>query len=199
MLDKGAITAAAISEGAATESGKSYERLLQKTDTIAEMRLKFFDQVVLLDGWTVALSVTLISSFVAKGNYGVKYVSVLAVAWIAFVLSMLFALTRNWIEHDRLGKAVSTNYLVAVQYSTKTFKNFGNAISGPSDAEAAIQKTIDEGSALFKTERKKLKSLLFKTKVAGILSLICTLLGFALLLFFAIRNMLYVLTQPFTK
>src|SRR5260370_21523818 len=100
MLDNKDI-AAAISEGASSEGAKSFERVTQKTDTIAKLRLEFFDRIVLLDGGTVALSVTLIGSFASKTNHGVKSVLLLVFSWSAFLLSMVFALTRNWFEHDR--------------------------------------------------------------------------------------------------
>ncbi|MGH7744697.1 MAG: hypothetical protein ACREQ5_07765 [Candidatus Dormibacteria bacterium] len=187
MLDKKDV-AAAISEGAFTEATKSFERLTQKTDTIAKLRLEFFDRIVLLDGGTVALSVTLISSFASKSTHGLKSILLLVFSWSAFLLSMVLALTRNWFEHDRLGKAETNNYLIAVQQSSKALLNLGKDVSGSCPEVEQMQKVIEQGDTVFKTEQEKHESLLFWTKVAGIASLVATLLGFILLLFFAVKN-----------
>ncbi len=187
MLDEKDI-AAAISEGASSEAAKSFERLTQKTDTIAKLRLEFFDRIVLLDGGTVALSVTLIGSFASKTNHGVKSVLLVVLSWSAFLLSMVFALVRNWFEHDRLGKAETNNYLIAVQQSAKALLNLGRNVSGSCPEVEQMQKVIEQGDTVFKPEQEKHESLLFWTKVAGIASLVATLLGFILLLFFAIKN-----------
>lgn len=187
MLNKKDI-AVAISEGASSEAAKSFERLTQKTDTIAKLRLEFFDRIVLLNGGTVALSVTLIGSFASKSNHNVKSVWLLILSWSAFLLSMVFALTRNWFEHDRLSKAETNNYLIAVQQSTKALLNLGKNVSGSCSEVEEVQDVIEQGDTLLKGQQKKHQSLLFWTQVAGITSLGATLLGFILLLFFAIKN-----------
>jgi len=187
MLDKQAM-AAAVSEAASTASVKSFDRLVEKTGTIAKLRLEFFDRIILLDGGTVALSVTLISSFAAKGGHRVSFLPAIIASWAAFFLSMMLALTRNWVEHNRLAKAETNNYLVAVRYSGEALLNFGKEVSGPSAGVEELRKVVDEGEALFKKEQKRHESLLFWTTVFGSISLACMLAGFAFLLIFAIKN-----------
>jgi hypothetical protein len=143
---------------------------------------------VLLDGGTVALSVTLIGSFASKSNHNVNGVRLLILSWSAFLISMVFALTRNWIEHNRLGKAETNNYLIAVQQSLKTLLNLGKNVSGSCSEVESVQNVIEQGDTRLKGEQKKHQSLLFWTKVAGIISLVATLLGFILLLVFAVKN-----------
>jgi hypothetical protein len=65
MLDPNQITAT-ISETASGEAVKSFDRLTAKTDAVAKMRLEFFDRIVLLDGGTVALSLTLLGFLAPK-------------------------------------------------------------------------------------------------------------------------------------
>ncbi len=187
MLDKKEVTSA-IARVASGELTKRFALLTEKTDTIAKMRLEFFDRIVLLNGGTVALSVTLIGSFASKSNHSVKCVLALIISWFAFLLSMIFALSRNWLEHDRLGKAETSDYLIALQRALTAEVNVVEALSVSGSDLEQLQKLIKEGDALSKTEQAKHQSLLGWTKLAGVASLVATLLGFILLLVFAIKN-----------
>jgi hypothetical protein len=152
--------------------------------------MEFFDRIVLLDGGTVALSVTLIGSLASKSGHKFSALTSLICSWAAFMLSMMFGLARNWIEHDRLAKAEMNSFLIALQQSFKAEANFGKAIYGESPEVHDLQKAIDQGGAVFKAGQNKHQSLLLRTKLAGIASLVCTLLAFGLLLVFAIKNLL---------
>jgi hypothetical protein len=180
--------AATIAKAAFAESSKYSERLTQQFDAIAKMRMEFFDRIILLDGGTVALSVTLVGSFVSKSR--LSALTPLFASWVAFLLSMLLGLTRNWIEHDRLAKAETNSWLLAQRQYFEAEKNLGKAMAGESPQVNDLQKVLDQGNAVFKTEQDKHESLLFWTKAVGIASLVCTLVGFSLLLVFAVKNIL---------
>src|SRR5690348_3375841 len=120
--------AAAIAKVTFAESSKSFERWMAKVDTVARMRLEFFDRIILLDGGTVALSVTLIGSLASKTGYKLTALVPLAISWVAFLLSMLFGLTRNWIEHDRLAKAEMNTHLFVVRQHFEAEKNLAKAM-----------------------------------------------------------------------
>src|SRR5882724_840236 len=110
--------AATVFQTASEEATKSFNRQTQQMDTVAKLRLDFFDRIALLDGGTIALSVTLVGSLASKSPHApLKCVTALVFSWVAFVLSMLLALTRNWIEHDRLSKGEYNNYILSVNLS----------------------------------------------------------------------------------
>jgi hypothetical protein len=180
--------AATISEAASGEAVKSFDRLTEKTDTVAKMRLEFFDRIVLLDGGTVALSLTLLGFLAAKNPHGVKYPTLIVLAWISFLVSMVLALTRNWLEHDRLGKAESNNYIVAVNQSMVARINFAKTYSGESPETNQAAKIVEEGNKLLADQYKKHESLLWWVRFIGASSLVMMVLGFVLLLLFASRN-----------
>jgi hypothetical protein len=183
----------AIADAAKAESWKYHERLEQQFDAIAKMRMEFFDRIILLDGGTVALSVTLVGSFVSKSR--LSALAPLIASWVAFLLSMLLGLTRNWIEHDRLAEAERNSWVFAVREYLEAEKNRVKAMAGESPEVPEVndlQKVVDQAAAVFKTKRHEHKheSLRSWTKVVGIASLVCTLVGFSLLLVFAVKNIL---------
>ena len=104
MLDAKQIAAAAYT-ASSEETTKSFDRLSHVTDNVAKMRLEFFDRIALLDGGAIALSVTLLGFLASKNPHATpRWVTLVVLSWVAFVLSMLMALARNWVEHDRLAK-----------------------------------------------------------------------------------------------
>ena len=155
------------------------------------MRLEFFDRIVLLDGGTIALSLTLVGSLSSRNPHvPLKCATVLIVAWVSFGLSMLLALLRNWIEHDRLSKAEWNNYIVALNYSMSAQIKFANAFSVAQDEAAQQQTVVDEGNNLIKQANQKHVTLLRMTQVAGGASLFMLVLGIVLLLVFGAGNIL---------
>ncbi len=191
MLDPKQI-AATFSEAASGEAAKSFDRLTEKTDTVAKMRVEFFDRIVLLDGGIIALSVTLVGSLASRNPHvALKCVTALALSWVAFVLSMLFALRRNWVEHDRLSKAEQNNYIIALNYSMAAQINLAKAVSGAgSEAEQGLKDVVEAGNTLIKDENKKHATLFWWTKFTGAASLVTMVLGIVLLLLFGVKNIL---------
>jgi len=163
------------------EVTKSFDRLTQVTDTVAKMRLEFFDRVVLLDGGTITLSVTLLGFWASKdAHVPMHWRELLILSWISFVFSMLFALARNWVEHDRLS---ATEVYNAVYQAFSAIIKFSQAVPGP-----LANKLVENEAARLKGKIKEEEGLLRWTKSTGIASLIAMLAGFVLLLMFAAKN-----------
>jgi Virulence factor BrkB len=118
MLDPKQV-ASTIYQASAEQASKSFDRQTQQLDSVAKLRLEFFDRIALLDGGTIALSVTLVGSLASKNPHvPMRWITLLILSWIAFVLSMLLALTRNYIEHNRLSTAECNNSFLAVSQSS---------------------------------------------------------------------------------
>ena len=151
---------AARFEGASKEFERSFLRQMQQTDTVARLRLEFFDRLALLDGGTVALSVTLLGFLAGRNQHALNSALMLFLSWGCFVFSMVLALTRNWIEHNRLSAAESNNFLIAVA------------------------ELHEQGKAVLNNERGQHERLLTWTKIAGVVSLASSVSGIILLLWF---------------
>ena len=188
MLDAKQIAAAAYT-ASSEETTKSFDRLSHVTDNVAKMRLEFFDRIALLDGGTIALSVTLLGFLASKNPHATpRWVTLVVLSWVAFVLSMLMALARNWVEHDRLSKAEYTNNVVAVSQSFEALINLAATVSTSSDEIKQASSILGEGAALLKTQIEQHKNLLWWTKLTGFASLVAMVVGFVLLLIFAAEN-----------
>lgn len=160
------------------EVDTSFDRVTQVADTVAKMRLEFFDRVALLDGGTITLSVTLLGFLASKNPHvSIGWPKLLILSWISFIFSMLLALARNWVEHTRL---TATEYYKAVYQAFSAVIEFDQAV--PSN------KLVDNEAIRLKRTIKKEKSLARWTRSTGIASLIAMFAGFALLLVFAGKN-----------
>ena len=156
----------------------SFKPVSRVADTVAKMRLEFFDRVVLLDGGTITLSVTLLGFLASKNPHvSMRWPKLLILSWISFIFSMLFALARNWVEHDRL---TATEYYNAIYQTFSAIIEFDQAV--PST------KLVENEAARLKRTIKKKKGLVRWTESTGIASLIAMLAGFVLLLVFAGEN-----------
>jgi hypothetical protein len=181
--------AAVAWDAAAQGVEKSFNRQVQQADTVAKLRLEFFDRIVLLNGGTVALSVTLVGALISR-SLPLKSLSLLVASWIAFLLSMASALVRNWLEHDRLSALESNNYVIALNQYVGAMNNFAETLSGslPEPDQAHIKKTVSDGISLIANQTKKGESLVWWTKLTGAFSLGMSVLAFILLLLFATCN-----------
>jgi hypothetical protein len=191
MLDPTQV-AATIYQASAEQATKSFDRQTRQMDSVAKMRLEFFDRIALLDGGTIALSVTLIGSLASRNPHvPMKWVTLLILSWMAFVLSMLLALTRNYIEHDRLSTAEYNNYFLALSQSFGAMAGLAQAVSGATPEVEQANKILADSSSVLRAQIDRHKSLLWWTKFTGIASLAGILAGFILLLFFATKNIAF--------
>jgi hypothetical protein len=175
---------AARFEGASKEFERSFLRQMQQTDTVARLRLEFFDRLALLDGGTVALSVTLLGFLAGRNQHALNSALMLFLSWGCFVFSMVLALTRNWIEHNRLSAAESNNFLIAVAELHEARIQLGQAILGEGSEVEQMKELREQGKAVLNNERGQHERLLTWTKIAGVVSLASSVSGIILLLWF---------------
>ena len=187
MVDETQLIAARL-EAASKEFERSFLRQMQQMDTVAKLRLEFFDRIALLDGGTVALSVTLLGSLVGKNPHVMKSATLLILSWAAFLFSMALALARNWIEHSRLSAAESNNFLLTVNELHDARIQLVRSVSGECSEVEQANQLHGEGETVLNNQRDRHQRLLSLTKITGIISLVASLSGFVLLLTFAIKN-----------
>jgi hypothetical protein len=190
MLEKVQLITARL-EAAGEQFDRSFQRQAQQSDTVAKLRLEFFDRIALLDGGTVALSVTLLRYLTSKSWHVLKLPSLLISSWAVFVLSMAFALTRNWIEHNRLSAAESNNFLLTVNELHDARIQLGLAVSGECLEVKRAKQVQEEGKTVLNKQLERHQRLLKWTKLTGMFSLVASLFGFILLLLFAVKNIPY--------
>src|SRR5258708_7436068 len=112
--------AAARNDAAATALEKASERLTNQTNNISKLRMEFYDRLVLLDGGTISLSLTLVG-LLQKAGKPAHSLPLLFFSWICFLASLLLGMLRNWREPDRLVAAELASYSLVVQEYFSSF------------------------------------------------------------------------------
>jgi hypothetical protein len=184
----GQILAEIRSQAAGKSLEQAGERLTTQTNHIAKLRLEFFDRLVLLDGGTISLSLTLIG-LLPKSEKAMTthWHAALFISWACFTMSLVFAMMRNWREHDRLMATETAGYALVVH---EWFSAFANQVEslGVSTADSPAKDVLAQGPALVTKQQKQSESLNKTTKLLGAAAMILTVVGYLLLLGFAIKN-----------
>jgi len=169
----------------AEQTKRFSERWEQQIDAFPKMRMEFFDRIVLLDGGTVALSVTLIGSL--SGKLHIYYVPVMIASWTMFLISMISGLSRNWVEQERMIIFERGRFTAALTEEQGLRTIFTKSEGG---SRQSLKRAYDHNKGLLKEgnqERIKIESRIGKL---GAVSLISAILGFFFLLLFGSANLI---------
>jgi hypothetical protein len=143
----------------------------------------------LLDGGTVALSVTLLGYLGGKNPHALHSARFLISSWICLMGSMTLALARNWVEHDRVSVLENNKFLQSLIQWVESMANLANAAIGTAAAEIdEFKQLLEKGKADMGKQVARHGLLWRSTQIVGFASLALSVLGFVLLLSFAITN-----------
>ena len=173
-------------EAAAAALEKAGERLTNQTNNISKLRMDFYDRLVLLDGGTISLSLTLVG-LLQKAGRPAQWLPLLFSSWICFLASLLLGMLRNWREPDRLVAAEMASYALVVHEYFSSFVQQAESL-GVSTTDSPVQSVLAQGPTLVHQQQAQQKGLDKQTKRLGGASLLFTALGYVLLLWFAIVN-----------
>ena len=186
QAEKMRMLANARNEAAAVALEKSGERLTNQTNNISKLRIEFFDRLVLLDGGTISLSLTLVGLLQRVGKPSHWHLC-LFFSWFCFLLSLLLALIRNWREPDRLMAAEWASNALIVHEWASSFTQLAASL-GISAADTPMQQALEQGPRVAGAQQKKQEDLYKQTKTMGDAALFFMILGYVLLIAFAIVN-----------
>lgn len=177
----------ARSQAASEALEQAGDRLTNQTNQVARLRLEFFDRLVLLDGGTISLSLTLIGLLQKSSKAVPHWQLALFGSWACFTLSLILAMLRNWLEHDRLMASEFAAYALLVH---EWFSAFAQQVQtlGVSKADSISHQVLTQGPMQVTAQRQQSENLNRKTKRLGAAAMILTVLGYLLLLGFAIKN-----------
>ena len=177
---------AARKDAASAALEKASERLTNQTSNISKLRMEFYDRLILLDGGTISLSLTLIG-LLQKAGKPAHSLALLFSSWICFLASLLLGMLRNWREPDRLVAAEMASYALVVHEYFSAFVQQVESLGVPT-TDSPAQSVLAQGPTLVHQQREQEKGLDKQTKRLGGAALIFTALGYTLLLWFAIVN-----------
>lgn len=178
--------AAARKEAADRALEKASERLTNQTNNTSKLRMEFFDRLILLDGGTISLTLTLVGLLQRVGK-PTHCRLLLFFSWACFMASLLLGMVRNWREHDRLMAAEWASYTFVVHEHLSAFVQQVESL-GISAADSTVQSTLKKGQEVFSQQQAQQAHLDKKTKILGGSAMASTFMGYLLLLWFAIVN-----------
>jgi hypothetical protein len=164
---------------------KATDRLTNQTNSISKLRMEFFDRLVLLDGGTISLSLTLVG-LLQKGKPTQCHI-LLFLSWGCFMASLLLSMVRNWREHDRMMAAEWASYTFVVHEHLSAFVLQVESL-GVSATDSTVQGALDKGKEVFGKQHAAQSKLDRATKWWGGSAMAFTFVGYLLLLWFAIVN-----------
>jgi hypothetical protein len=179
--------ATARKEAADNALERAGERLTNQTNNISKLRMEFFDRLVLLAGGTISLSFTLLGLLQKSINKPTHWHWLLFSSWGCFMASLVFAMIRNWREHDRLMATEWASYSLLVHESYAAFVQQAQSL-GVETEDAPVQSVLTQGPKVVAQQTKKQQELIKATNVLGATAMILTVIGYLLLLSFAIKN-----------
>lgn len=162
-------------------------RLTEQTNHVAKLRLEFFDRLVLLDGGTISLSLTLIGLLQKSQKTAMHWQYALVGSWTCFMRSLVLAMLRNWREHDRLMAAESARYALVIH---EWFSAFATTVEslGVSTADSTAQNVLAQGPIQVSQQQARSEGLASTTQRLGATAMTLAILGYLLLLAFAVKN-----------
>lgn len=175
------------SQAASKSLDQANERFTNQTNEIAKLRLDFFDRLVLLDGGTISLSLTLVGLLQKFAVPSLRWRWTLFASWTCFTLSLILAMLRNWKEHDRLLATAFATYALVVH---EWFSAFAQQVQtlGVSTANSLARQALARGPEVVTDQQKQSDSLTRTATRIGAAAVGLTVVGYLLLLAFAIRN-----------
>lgn len=99
------------------------ENLAVQIDNVFKLRREFFDRLILLNGGTITLSLTVIGLLVKAGRPLPIWRFSLLAAWGCFVVSLISSALRNWLEPSRLEALAYSDHASAAMESVSPSKD----------------------------------------------------------------------------
>jgi hypothetical protein len=155
------------------------ENLSTQLDNAFKLRREFFDRLILLNGGTITLTLTVVGLLVKAGKPLPTWRLSLLAAWACFVISLIASVLRNWLEPSRLEDLAYANHATAAM----------ECVSSSKDTDT--QKMIEFLKAMKEIALYHYGKLNFKTrwvKIASGLALWSMVIGYVLLTVFAVVN-----------
>ena len=172
---------------------KATERFFTQSNAVAKMMIDFYDRVIILNGGTITLSLTIIGMLVKSGHPLPHGRGFIFTAWSCFVISLISAILRNWKEPERLVNSESLVLTFAVTESYASMVAQAQSL-GVTLAPEISSKIVDAGNETFKTQQGLVNKLSNFTKGVGWISLGALVLGYILLVLFVGCNAKSLLT-----
>ncbi len=99
------------------------ESLSVQIDNVFKLRREFFDRLILLNGGTITLSLTVVGLLVKAGRPLPTWRFSLLAAWGCFVVSLISSALRNWWEPSRLEALAYSDHASATMESVSPSKD----------------------------------------------------------------------------
>lgn len=179
--------AAIRAEQASANLIKAADRFTAQLNNVTKLKMDFFDRLIVLDGGTIALSLTVVGMLAKGGQHVTHCQSFLFISWICFVVSLIAAILRNWHEPDRLAAAevASLTAAVAENYEATVLQAKSLGVTAPAGMGLEV---AEEGKSYVKTQMANQVRHGIASKVTGGIALTATVLGYILLLCFVAAN-----------
>jgi hypothetical protein len=97
--------------------------LSDQIDNVFKLQREFFDRLILLNGGTITLSLTVVGLLVKAEKPLPSWRFSLLAAWGCFVISLIFSALRNWWEPSRLEALAYANHATEVMESVSPSKD----------------------------------------------------------------------------
>ena len=157
----------------------------QRFEAAAALRRDFFEKLILLDGGTIALSVTLLGNLASRHATSYR-LGLLATSWVLLIVSMAFAMASKWFSHQQ-AKAVAQIWtaLHLIEDVEKLIKA-GEQAGDPMNQVKAILLQHEEVKSTAVKDRERSSAI---TLWCERLSLCFTVTGYSCLVWFAISSL----------
>jgi hypothetical protein len=159
-------------EGLVREGGDHVEKTMV-------LRYEFFEKLVVLDGGTIALSVSLLGNIAS--HHALQLIHLLAVSWILLILGMAFGMSRSWFFQEER-RAATELYVGRTLDALVPWAEFAAVLKEESPERM-------EFSTL--TRQQVIKHARLDTILSwcGRMCIVSTLGGYSFLIWFAVRNL----------
>jgi hypothetical protein len=191
----------ALEESQVADSHRIADRFIKTS----EMRISFFEKLILLSGGSFALSLTFLGSLHRAALQGKPLAAMgkLETAWILLLVCIVFSWFHNLHRTAAVDIAVAANstFINAMQHkrmaqllsrAAALFKPAETPSVGFSDGITMVAQALQQLSKQFQesgTDRAKdFKRYFYVSAVLGSLALLAILVAFSLLIEFAIKN-----------
>jgi hypothetical protein len=147
---------------------KSGERFSAQSNAAAKMMIDFYDRLIILNGGTITLSLTIIGMLVKAGHPLPNGKGFIFSSWICFVISLISAILRNWKEPERLvnAEAAVFSHAVTENYSSMLAQA---ELMGVKASPTYGSKIVDEGNESVRKQLAAVNRLSGFTKWVGLL------------------------------
>lgn len=174
----------------AANSGKEMFELVNETgarlEKTMELRREFFEKLVILDGGTIALSVSLLGNL--GSHHAPQLIRLLGTSWILLMLGMAFGMSRNWFFYEERNAAIHLWIASALERLTVPFTEMA-AVTQNVELRQDLARAQSNGAVKLKLGEQKHARLEAVLSWCGRMCIASTLGGYGFLIWFALRNL----------